>query len=874
MICFKAFIFSLLVILFASLTTAYIYFKPGLFDFSHYNLEPIARDNISDIPLDPESPWPKFRANALQNGRSPINGKNNALPHSLYEPWIFPTGKGIFSSAVVDAEGTAYIGSADHYFYAIRADGTLKWNFLTKEIIDSAALLDDRHRVYFGSGDGHVYALNRDTGELLWKSRAHSPAEVEKLHKIKLYNLAWFEGNVAMLKDGTLVAGNDNYLYYLLSRDDGKEIKHLVSNEMGWSLPAVNTKTERLFFGTTFLGFTNIKAFNSETGSPVWTNGALGSISASPLLTSSDPMGGLVISAFDGYVRAFAQRNGKELWNFATRDHIYASSAQLSDGTIITPSTDGSVYALKAENGSLLWAFNSFHLSPIRSSPAVDGQDRIYFGAGDGRLYAINKNGTLAWAYQCNSDDRSDLNSSPALGPHGVYIGGENGGLCFVPYDYCESRGEADKRCYLQVPKSAKEGLQAEGLHLSFTTSFGKILDKAPETIEANEALAFTISLQQALKAETVLIDKNSLEVTWSGDAKATVNLSANRTFITIVPESLWAPENGGSLDLTISGNYLTKPWRLGLKSFFGTKSGTFKKTFSFQVKARPHKDVLKMPYAIPKKVGDPATTFVVSRIAVPNPTMLPSLNQIGFDSIHYLGGLVEGNEKQAVIFMVGARHDGASGKTVVDPKSSVRFALDLEWLNGLLTIKNDLPFTLKFNGTWAMPYLRYRLATTTNAEGQIEKSPNLAATVNCDDIASYGRFLKFLGLSEIDSGQMHIYGAANMAVLDKDINAPVKSSSERGHFNFELHAHEAKVSIKESKIDKDKVLSSLLLIDATSGRPIILDYETTTSVVSDPSGAVTEVSVAIKDKNKIKGPVRIYYMLDSYPAASATLEF
>ncbi|MCP4038507.1 MAG: PQQ-binding-like beta-propeller repeat protein, partial [bacterium] len=89
------------------------------------------------VPLDPESPWPKFRANALQNGRSPTQ----PVVNPALRPWRFETGKGIFSSGVVDAEGTVYIGSADQYFYAINRDGGLEWKFQTEEVIDSSALL-------------------------------------------------------------------------------------------------------------------------------------------------------------------------------------------------------------------------------------------------------------------------------------------------------------------------------------------------------------------------------------------------------------------------------------------------------------------------------------------------------------------------------------------------------------------------------------------------------------------------------------------------------------------------------------------------------------------------------------------------------------
>src|SRR3954451_14571427 len=86
----------------------------------------------SAAPLQPGSPWPKFRANLKQDGRSAIH------PHaSDAQPWAFATGKGIFSNPVVDKNGTVFVGSADRYFYALGADGSLNWKVLTGEVIDS-----------------------------------------------------------------------------------------------------------------------------------------------------------------------------------------------------------------------------------------------------------------------------------------------------------------------------------------------------------------------------------------------------------------------------------------------------------------------------------------------------------------------------------------------------------------------------------------------------------------------------------------------------------------------------------------------------------------------------------------------------------------
>jgi hypothetical protein len=103
-----------------------------------------------DVALDPRSPWPKFRRTSRQDGRSTV--KPATVGGKL---WTYPTGKGIFSTPVIDGDGTVYVGSADRTFYAIDRDGRLKWSRLTGEIIDSSALLDDRGRLYVGSGDGH-----------------------------------------------------------------------------------------------------------------------------------------------------------------------------------------------------------------------------------------------------------------------------------------------------------------------------------------------------------------------------------------------------------------------------------------------------------------------------------------------------------------------------------------------------------------------------------------------------------------------------------------------------------------------------------------------------------------------------------------------
>ena len=84
---------------------------------------------------------------------------------------------------------------------------------------------------------------------------------------------------------------------------------------------------------------------------------------------------------------------------------------------------------------------------------APGGRGRIlYVGSANGQLYALDaRTGRRRWSFDTTPRDavlrdRNDLNSSPALGRRGVYIGGEHGRIVFVPYDWC-LHARKDARC-------------------------------------------------------------------------------------------------------------------------------------------------------------------------------------------------------------------------------------------------------------------------------------------------------------------------------------------------------------------------------------------------------------------------------------------
>jgi outer membrane protein assembly factor BamB len=71
---------------------------------------------------------------------------------------------------------------------------------------------------------------------------------------------------------------------------------------------------------------------------------------------------------------------------------------------VFVGSSDRGLYALRAENGSLLWRFET--LGFVQCAPLYDPvEDAVYFGSNDGALYKVNaKDGALRWRFMSNAE--------------------------------------------------------------------------------------------------------------------------------------------------------------------------------------------------------------------------------------------------------------------------------------------------------------------------------------------------------------------------------------------------------------------------------------------------------------------------------------
>lgn len=175
-------------------------------------------------------------------------------------------------------------------------------------------------------------------------------------------------------------------------------------------------------------------------GGLAWRVQTGGAIRSTPVVAA----GRLFIGSVDGHVHALDARTGEELWRFRAGTAVDASPA-VRAGTLYVTDRAGTLYALDAATGSprwtvetgpelaLPWGFESGDL--YTSSPVLAG-GRVYFGSGDGHVYAVDAaTGAVAWSAETGGRVRS----TPAVHDGRVYVGSADG----VVYAFDAADGSA-----------------------------------------------------------------------------------------------------------------------------------------------------------------------------------------------------------------------------------------------------------------------------------------------------------------------------------------------------------------------------------------------------------------------------------------------
>jgi outer membrane protein assembly factor BamB len=110
-------------------------------------------------------------------------------------------------------------------------------------------------------------------------------------------------------------------------------------------------------------------------------------------------------------------REGRDLWSFDGAEGQYVEGGALSGDTFVIGNSDGSVYALNVETGSLRWKFKTGHR--VWATPLIVS-DVVYVGSMDRHLYALRlSDGTVIWDFHGGGA----FAGTPALQDGTLYIG-------------------------------------------------------------------------------------------------------------------------------------------------------------------------------------------------------------------------------------------------------------------------------------------------------------------------------------------------------------------------------------------------------------------------------------------------------------------
>jgi len=167
-----------------------------------------------------------------------------------------------------------------------------------------------------------------------------------------------------------------------------------------------------------------------------WKFTTAGAVISSPAVVSST----VYVGSGDHNLYALELDNGALRWKFKTKGRVLASPAVV-EGVVYFGSYDSNFYAVDASNGTLRWKFKTAgerrfaakHLHGAEpaaetmpdpfdfylSSPAI-ANGVIYFGSGDGNVYALDlATGSLRWKFQTGDV----VHASPAVADGTVYVG-------------------------------------------------------------------------------------------------------------------------------------------------------------------------------------------------------------------------------------------------------------------------------------------------------------------------------------------------------------------------------------------------------------------------------------------------------------------
>jgi outer membrane protein assembly factor BamB len=301
-----------------------------------------------------------------------LNGTIYALDVSTgHQLWQKQLGGGIIYSPTIDS-GVVYVGSANNYISALNAqNGTILWRFnagVTNETVVPGSVVIANGVMYGTANDqidhSYLFAVNASTGASLWRVKVVG----------QLFTNVQVGNGTIYLASSTIdrAGGSSATAGYVYAYDakTGRQLWRSIT--LGNAVLSAPTISNNIVYAGSLDSF--VYAFNAQTGVQVWRHQLGGPVSATPLVVNGTLFAGVV-------------SNPSALPPTSTND---------------ATTTGGSIVALNASTGSLLWQQTG--INNYEGTPLAQYGNLLYAGTKDNEVYALNDaNGQISWHYQMSS---------------------------------------------------------------------------------------------------------------------------------------------------------------------------------------------------------------------------------------------------------------------------------------------------------------------------------------------------------------------------------------------------------------------------------------------------------------------------------------
>ncbi len=196
-----------------------------------------------------------------------------------------------------------------------------------------------------------------------------------------------------------------------------------------------------------------VVAWDAKTGRELWRHDTA-PIESSPLLRNDT----LYVGTWNNDVIALNAKTGRLKWRFEADDQVNTSAAYWK-GRIFIASDGGTLYALNAGSGKLIWSKQSNSSFGSRefwyATPTV-AYGRVYIGNTDGTMYVFGaKTGNLLWARPLGSY----IYGAAAVYRRKVFVGTYDGKFYALDAATGDTRWEIDAQGAVHAAPTVVDGL-------------------------------------------------------------------------------------------------------------------------------------------------------------------------------------------------------------------------------------------------------------------------------------------------------------------------------------------------------------------------------------------------------------------------------